>query len=76
MIVRPAPQKPFLKGENDMFVLVCDICGKPIDNRSSAFKVKKYREIWCCWERIDIHDDCVKMLLKATHKETGAKEKE
>lgn len=46
-------------------VLVCDLCGKPLDGRSSLFKVKRYSHIWELWEHIDVHDECIRKLMDA-----------
>lgn len=55
-------------------VLICDLCGKPLDGRSSIFKVKRYSHIWEFWERIDVHDECIRKLMDA--KKIGATDNE
>ena len=55
-----------------MLVMLCDLCGKPIDEGRRHFKVKERRFSWgdSWWEEIDVHDECVKKLLE------GVKQKE
>lgn len=56
-----------------MLVMLCDLCGKPIDEGRRHFKVKERKfswyESWWCWENIDVHDECVKKLLEAVAEE-------
>lgn len=49
------------------YKLVCDLCGKPLDYKSRNFKVKELKCLrdMCWWERIDVHDECLKKLLEA-----------
>lgn len=51
-----------------MTITLCDICGKPLWREPhTEYKVKRA----CCfwpdwgWERIDVHDECVKTILDA-----------
>ena len=49
------------------YKLVCDLCRKPLDYKSRTFKIKELKCLreWCWWERIDVHDECLKKLLEA-----------
>ena len=49
------------------YVLVCDLCGKPLTSEESSehYKIKKLRFSWheSWWETIDIHKQCREKLF-------------
>ena len=48
------------------YVQICDLCGKPLfDKPHNEYRVKRrwYSFMECGWEKIDVHDECVKELL-------------
>lgn len=59
-----------------MIIACCDLCGKPINETGRHFKVKERKFSWheSWWEYIDVHDDCVKELLKAIKQKESEEE--
>lgn len=52
-------------------IFICDLCGKPIAGKpSDHYRVKKIHVGWAehWWQQIDVHEECLVNLLKATDK--------
>lgn len=54
-----------------MIKICCDLCGKPIESSAkSSYKIRREWFGWPAdhgWERIDVHDECVRVLFDAVH---------
>jgi len=64
-----------------MDIKICDLCGKPLDDRCRMFKVKELRRfrtetgIFSGWQTIDIHTDCLEKLLSTVADSKKGEEK-
>ncbi len=46
--------------------LICDLCGRPLREDARAFKIKEKQ--FHCLNKIDCHEECLRVLLLAAQK--------